>query len=326
LSRITEPSTGSLTIRGRIASLLEVGTGFHPELTARENIFLNGSILGMTRNEIKSKFQQIVDFAEVEKFLDTPVKRFSSGMYVRLAFSVAAHLEPEILLVDEVLADGDAQFQKKCLGKMEEVSSQEGRTILFVSHNMSAIANLCPKSILIDGGEIKFIGNTIDAINLYNSEIVKMDLSWEGDLGNEFAKIKKANVSPLGEIFTDMQVSISLEIDILKPIQNLVLGFWLISEFGVVLSYVLFDDYIENPNEVTNPGYYIKKFVIPENTLAKGTYYIKFDVGSHNYMGIYQGTLLSFSLMNRGNLGCRFPVGSQMNFSGLFRPKWSIEK
>lgn len=326
LSRITEPSDGTLTIRGRIASLLEVGTGFHPELTARENIFLNGSILGMTRNEIKSKFQQIVDFAEVEKFLDTPVKRFSSGMYVRLAFSVAAHLEPEILLVDEVLAVGDAQFQKKCLGKMEEVSSQEGRTILFVSHNMSAIANLCPKSILIDGGEIKFIGNTIDAINLYNSEIVKMDLSWEGDQGNEFARIKKAYVSPLEEIYTDMQVSISIEIDILKPIQNLVLGFWLISEFGVVLSYVLFDDYIETPNEVTNPGYYIKKFIIPENTLAKGTYYIKFDVGSHNYMGIYQGTLLSFSLMNRGNLGCRFPVGSQMNFSGLFRPKWSIEK
>lgn len=325
LSRITDPSSGKLVIRGRIASLLEVGTGFHPELTARENIYLNGSILGMTRNEIKSKFDQIVEFAEVKNFLDTPVKRFSSGMYVRLAFSVAAHLEPEILLVDEVLAVGDAQFQKKCLGKMEEVSSQEGRTILFVSHNMSAIANLCTRSILIDGGEIKFFGNTLDAINMYNNEIVKMDLTWEGSLGNDYALLKKAYINPLEEIFTDMPISITLEIEILKTIQNLVLGFWLVSEFGVVLSYVLFDDYIEDPNEETLPGYYVKKFVIPANTLAKGTYYIKFDVGSHNYIGIYQGTLLSFSLLNRGNTGCRFPVGSHMNFSSLFRPNWSTE-
>ena len=325
LSRITDPSSGKLVIRGRIASLLEVGTGFHPELTARENIYLNGSILGMTRNEIKSKFDQIVEFAEVKDFLDTPVKRFSSGMYVRLAFSVAAHLEPEILLVDEVLAVGDAQFQKKCLGKMEEVSSQEGRTILFVSHNMSAIANLCTRSILIDGGEIKFFGNTLDAINMYNNEIVKMDLTWEGSLGNDYALLKKAYINPLEEIFTDMPISITLEIEILKTIQNLVLGFWLVSEFGVVLSYVLFDDYIEDPNEETLPGYYVKKFIIPANTLAKGTYYIKFDVGSHNYIGIYQGTLLSFSLLNRGNTGCRFPVGSHMNFSSLFRPNWSTE-
>ena len=145
ISRITEPTTGQISIRGRVASLLEVGTGFHPELTGRENIFLNGAILGMTRSEIKTKFDEIVDFAEVEKFLDTPVKRYSSGMYVRLAFSVAAHLEPEILVVDEVLAVGDAQFQKKCLGKMEDVSQKEGRTVLFVSHNMSAMQSLCNK-------------------------------------------------------------------------------------------------------------------------------------------------------------------------------------
>ena len=139
LSRITEPSTGRIKINGRIASLLEVGTGFHPELTGRENIFLNGAILGMTRQEIKSKFDEIVAFAEIEKFLDTPVKRYSSGMYVRLAFAVAAHLEPEILIVDEVLAVGDAQFQKKCLGKMEDVAEKEGRTVLFVSHQMASI-------------------------------------------------------------------------------------------------------------------------------------------------------------------------------------------
>jgi lipopolysaccharide transport system ATP-binding protein len=143
LSRITEPTTGRVQIKGRVASLLEVGTGFHPELTGRENIFLNGAILGMSKVEIRRKFDEIVAFAEVEKFLDTPVKRYSSGMYVRLAFAVAAHLEPEILVVDEVLAVGDAAFQKKCLGKMEDIATHEGRTILFVSHNMGAIKALC---------------------------------------------------------------------------------------------------------------------------------------------------------------------------------------
>src|SRR5450432_4124983 len=159
LSRITEPSTGQVTIRGRVASLLEVGTGFHPELTGRENIFLNGSILGMTRVEIVRKFNEIVAFAEVEKFLDTPVKRYSSGMYVRLAFAIAAHLEPEILIVDEVLAVGDAQFQQKCLGKMEDVS-KGGRTILFVSHNMTAVTRLCGRCILLEGGSIQTQGAT----------------------------------------------------------------------------------------------------------------------------------------------------------------------
>jgi len=152
LSRITEPTTGSVRLKGRVASLLEVGTGFHPELTGRENIFLNGAILGMGRAEIKKKFDEIVDFAEIERFLDTPVKRYSSGMYVRLAFAVAAHLEPEILIVDEVLAVGDAQFQKKCLGKMEDVSAKEGRTVLFVSHNMGAIKNICSRTLLFSSG------------------------------------------------------------------------------------------------------------------------------------------------------------------------------
>lgn len=180
LSRISEPTSGKITIKGRVASLLEVGTGFHPELTGRENIFLNGAILGMTRSEIKSKFDEIVDFAEVEKFLDTPVKRYSSGMYVRLAFAVAAHLEPEILIVDEVLAVGDAQFQKKCLGKMDDVSKKDGRTVLFVSHNMDVIANLCNKSIYLKKGELMKYDDTRFVIdnylrdnkNIENSKIV----------------------------------------------------------------------------------------------------------------------------------------------------------
>jgi lipopolysaccharide transport system ATP-binding protein len=164
LSRITEPTTGRVEIRGRVASLLEVGTGFHPELTGRENIYLNGAILGMTRREIRSKFDEIVDFAEVEKFLDTPVKRYSSGMYVRLAFAVAAHLEPEILVVDEVLAVGDASFQKKCLGKMKEVSAGEGRTVLFVSHNMRAIDTLCNSALLLEKGLVKTCSHDVKAI------------------------------------------------------------------------------------------------------------------------------------------------------------------
>ncbi len=167
LSRITEPTAGRITLRGRVASLLEVGTGFHPELTGRENIFLNGAILGMSRTEIRKKFDEIVAFAEVEKFLDTPVKRYSSGMYVRLAFAVAAHLEPEILVVDEVLAVGDAEFQKKCIGKIDEVSRREGRTVLFVSHNMGAITNLCPSAFWLEHGSIRERGAARDIITKY---------------------------------------------------------------------------------------------------------------------------------------------------------------
>jgi lipopolysaccharide transport system ATP-binding protein len=181
LSRITEPSAGRVEIKGRVASLLEVGTGFHPELTGRENVYLNGAILGMSRAEIKRKFDEIVAFAEVEKFLDTPVKRYSSGMYVRLAFAVAAHLEPEILVVDEVLAVGDAEFQKKCLGKMGEVAGQ-GRTVLFVSHNMVAIQHLCARALLLKGGRIALDEASQPVISHYLSDAVssnKIDLeSW----------------------------------------------------------------------------------------------------------------------------------------------------
>src|SRR5690242_6170159 len=167
LSRITEPTEGRVRLCGRVASLLEVGTGFHPELTGRENIFLNGAILGMTRAEIRRKFDEIVAFADIERFLDTPVKRYSSGMSVRLAFAVAAHLEPEILVVDEVLAVGDAEFQKKCLGKMGEVAALDARTILFVSHNMAAIESLCTRCIYLESGQVKFDGPTPEAIREY---------------------------------------------------------------------------------------------------------------------------------------------------------------
>lgn len=174
LSRVTAPTTGQIQVNGRMASLLEVGTGFHPELTGRENVFLNGAIMGMSKNEIRAKFDEIIDFSGVERYIDTPVKRYSSGMYVRLAFAVAAHLEPEILIVDEVLAVGDAEFQKKCLGKMKDVSGQ-GRTVLFVSHNMGAIQSLCSKAIYLKHGTIQQIGQTDKIISSYLSNELKME-------------------------------------------------------------------------------------------------------------------------------------------------------
>jgi len=185
LSRVTAPTKGSVKVKGRIASLLEVGTGFHPELTGRENVFLNGAILGMSKQEIRKKFDEIVDFAGIEKFIDTPVKRYSSGMYVRLAFAVAAHLEPEILVVDEVLAVGDAAFQKKAIGKMEDVSNKEGRTVLFVSHNMGVIKNLCSRSVLLQNGEKIFYDKTELTVSKYNQLLRNIRIDEFTDLNND---------------------------------------------------------------------------------------------------------------------------------------------
>ncbi|PCI30365.1 ABC transporter ATP-binding protein [Candidatus Wolfebacteria bacterium] len=203
LSKITPPTTGEIRMNGRVASLLEVGTGFHPELTGRENIFLNGAILGMTKKEIVERFDDIIEFSGVEKFLDTPVKRYSSGMYVRLAFAVAAHMEPDILIVDEVLAVGDAEFQKKSLGKLDSVSKKDGRTILFVSHNMSAIQRLCKRCILLEGGEIKMVGETKKVIDFYlhrKIEANKLSLEKRQDRsgsGNvQFTKCELVSITP----------------------------------------------------------------------------------------------------------------------------------
>ena len=208
LSKITSPTTGSIKVKGRIASLLEVGTGFHPDLTGKENMCLNGHILGMTKREIDNKFDEIVDFSGVEKYLDTPVKRYSSGMRVRLAFAVAAHLEPEILIVDEVLAVGDAEFQKKCLGKMKEVS-QQGRTVIFVSHNLVAVKSLCTKGIVMDQGKLIFSGSADEAVESYmNANASKVQptkafSSPDDAIGNEFIKIKSITVQPEKLFITD---------------------------------------------------------------------------------------------------------------------------
>jgi len=189
LSKVTAPTTGSVKVRGRIASLLEVGTGFHPELTGRENIFLNGAILGMTKAEIRSKFDEIVDFSGVERYIDTPVKRYSSGMYVRLAFAVAAFLEPEILIIDEVLAVGDAEFQKKCLGRMKDVSVNDGRTVLFVSHNMDAVRSLCNRAILMQQGMVNMIGPVADVVSKYY-EGIKVNMVSEFEIDTQKPSIK----------------------------------------------------------------------------------------------------------------------------------------
>jgi len=209
LSKITEPTEGVVKIKGRVSSLLEVGTGFHPELTGRENIYLNGAILGMTRHEINRKFDEIVAFSEIEKFLDTPVKRYSSGMYVRLAFAVAAHLEPEILIIDEVLAVGDAQFQKKCLGKMEEVG-REGRTVLFVSHNMAAIEQLTQKSLLLKSGLVECFGNTPHVLEHYRIDScedskVKYDVEeiHRRVIGSQSARILELRFEKAAPVFND---------------------------------------------------------------------------------------------------------------------------
>jgi len=225
LSRITEPTSGRIHIKGRVAVLLEVGTGFHPELTGRENIFLNGAILGMSRNEIQRKFDAIVDFAEVENFLDTPVKRYSSGMYVRLAFAVAAHLEPEILVVDEVLAVGDAAFQKKSLGKMEAVA-REGRTVLFVSHNLGAIQNLCTSCVLLDRGKLIDHGDPSKVVARYVSEGAVAAGSFEqGHLPDKPINLRKVSLSTAedeaaNEFSFDQKIRLAIEYEVNEPISS----------------------------------------------------------------------------------------------------------
>lgn len=235
LSRVTAPTTGSVKVKGRIASLLEVGTGFHPELTGKENIYLNGTILGMRKAEIKRKFDEIVDFAGVERYIDTPVKRYSSGMYVRLAFAVAAHLESEILIVDEVLAVGDAEFQKKCLGKMGEVSKGEGRTVLFVSHNMGSISQLCNNGILLQNGMLNEYGKTDAVIKNYLSNNDKVTSIYNNSTNENcynIAKIISNDGSPKSEFEYDECLIILLKINIIDYSENLEIALRLVDNLN----------------------------------------------------------------------------------------------
>ncbi len=237
LSRITQQTTGEITLRGRVASLLEVGTGFHPDLTGRENIFLNGAILGMTKAEIRGKLDEIIAFAEVEKFIDTPVKRYSSGMYVRLAFAVAAHLEPEILIVDEVLAVGDAAFQRKCLGKMQDVAST-GRTILFVSHSMAAVQRLCTKVLFLNAGKVGACGDVVTVSGMYISQGIKSGLEWRrpttarDDVCFEQIYLADKALKPLSFITSAQQLIVVMIIDLRSAPRDLQLSMSLSDEKG----------------------------------------------------------------------------------------------
>ncbi|WP_210519773.1 ABC transporter ATP-binding protein [Hymenobacter terricola] len=273
LSKVTAPTTGRVKVRGRIASLLEVGTGFHPELTGRENIFLNGAILGMTKDEIRSKFDEIVDFSGVERYIDTPVKRYSSGMYVRLAFAVAAFLEPEILIVDEVLAVGDAEFQKKCLGRMKDVSVNDGRTVLFVSHNMGAVTALCDKALVMSNGLVAFDGAVNKGMDYYLK------------LGNNAASSKYINENPkendllsvdllntVGESSTSFyfseEVVLKFKIVIRDTEKNFTLGFHIKDQ----TERKVFTSEINIKSIVSEPGVYAFQSIIPANVLTPNSY------------------------------------------------------
>ncbi len=285
LSRVTEPTDGEVKIRGRVGSLLEVGTGFHPELTGRENVFLNGAILGMRKEEIKKKFDEIVAFAEVEKLLDTPVKRYSSGMYVRLAFAVAAHLEPEILVVDEVLAVGDSQFQKKCLGKMGKVA-KEGRTVLFVSHNMPMIRFLCRSAILLNKGtliECDRTDNVIEKYLLDNNKESKMIVNlsnYPRSEGDQKAILEAWIENDKGEVITEVLMGSSIKICFRfksnKVLKNPGFGFGIENIYGQRIfslsNYIVCKDEIEQAREGISVCY------IPELTLLPGNYLISLSV------------------------------------------------
>jgi lipopolysaccharide transport system ATP-binding protein len=329
LSQITAPTTGMIKAHGRIASLLEVGTGFHPELTGRENVFLNGAILGMRKHEIKRKFDEIVDFSGVERYIDTPVKRYSSGMYVRLAFAVAAYLESEILIVDEVLAVGDAEFQRKCLGKMGDVSKGEGRTVLFVSHNMSAVSTLCNQGVYLKNGRLIANGSISTAISAYLGDMEVIETQeWEGNEGNDDLKIQHTIVypaDPVNGFHTSTDIFIEIEGEALKPVMDLVMGFRLWSQYDYELAYVLHDDE-EVEHTIFPAGKFTRKFKIPANTLAEGSYKIAFDFGIHNKAPIIKNQCnLSFSLVNISGLGRKYLVSSTKGFTSLVRTNWLVK-
>jgi lipopolysaccharide transport system ATP-binding protein len=297
LSRITEPTTGRITINGRVASLLEVGTGFHPELTGRENIFLNGAVLGMTRAEIRKKFDEIVAFAETEKFLDTPVKRYSSGMYVRLAFAVAAHLEPEILIVDEVLAVGDAQFQKKCLGKMEEVG-REGRTVLFVSHNMTAIRNLCDWIVWLNDGQICQIGSALEVSENYLRQNLRVGSLDEVQAAisslspDPTFRLEKVAIRQKGElgvtVLNGHPVEVEITYTVLQRTSGLRVYFDICDEERNLLIRTFNDDHADSMS-IIEPGHYLSRATIPANLLAPRSYELRVYGTIYNVRSIPPG-------------------------------------
>jgi len=318
LSRITEPTEGCAEIFGRVGSLLEVGTGFHPELTGRENIYLNGAILGMKKAEIDRKFDEIVAFAEVEKFMDTPVKRYSSGMYVRLAFAVAAHLEPEILLVDEVLAVGDAAFQKKCLGKMGEVA-QEGRTVFLVSHNMGAIRSLCARAVLLKDGKLQQDGDALDVVQSYLSEGIRngyAELHRDVSLDAQFLSIRVTDRNGTVTQMFDFseQVRLDVELEVRKPIQSPYLTVSIHTSLGVP---VLFSDQTGDAAQcLSSPGVYRIQALLPGALLAPDEYMVNLGISSSSEKRVVHNpkSVTSFQIMPLKGRRARIPAIIYVDF------------
>ncbi len=311
LSQITKPTTGRIEINGRVASLLEVGTGFHPELTGRENIYLNGTILGMTRKEVKEKFDDIVAFSGVEKFIDTPVKHYSSGMYVRLAFSVAAHLEPEILIIDEVLAVGDAEFQKKCIGKMSDVAAQ-GRTVLFVSHNIAAIKELCTKGIVLHHGEVQFSGNQTDAIDKYHEMNRGNVLSTQ--LKNEHVEILNFNIAPASGQFISISSGFIFSMDFMHQPSNgnLAVTFEVVNKDEIVVFH--HGEWICSEKN-SKQGRYSIQGTVPGNTLNAGNYFFNVIIAtSLHHVLIQAENIAQFEVENETL------AGNNSVLPGVLRP------
>ena len=333
LSRVTDPTEGFGEIHGRVGSLLEVGTGFHPELSGRENIFLNGAILGMRREEIIRKFDEIVDFSEVGKFIDTPVKRYSSGMYLRLAFAVAAHLEPEILVVDEVLAVGDAEFQRKCLGKMNDVA-QEGRTVLFVSHNMSAILRLTQEAIVLDNGRVAMRAPTPQAVDAYLNmgQTKQGERIWTGEefSAPPFEPVALRLLNHQGNVADTVNstegFTIELEYNLAEAISGLRVGFYLMTTRGefVFTSFDtddpgLFETYTSRP-----AGCYVSRCQIPPNLMNEGRFALGVNASSYRIKRYFQDDkALTFTVDATGAPGMHWPESRL----GPVRPKldWKIE-
>jgi lipopolysaccharide transport system ATP-binding protein len=338
LSRITKPTSGKAEIYGRVGSLLEVGTGFHNELSGRENIFLNGAILGMKRAEIEVKFDEIVAFSEIERFIDTPVKHYSSGMYMRLAFSVAAHLEPEILIVDEVLAVGDIAFQRKCLNKMRDVG-QKGRTVLFVSHDMQAVSRLCSRAIWIKDGKIAKEGETSAVVGEYLHEQSRTGAErvWEAAQapGDEYTRLRRVRVcDPEGETASALDirqpVGVEMTYDVLKEGKVLIPNFHFYNEQGVCLfiSHDWGDKWRKTPRE---PGEYVSTCRIPPNFLAEGTVFVKVAVTTYEPLEVHfvESDAVSFNVIDslegdsaRGDYAGQLPgvVRPILDWETKFRP------
>jgi lipopolysaccharide transport system ATP-binding protein len=334
LSKVTTPTVGKIKVKGRIASLLEVGTGFHPELTGRENIFLNGAILGMTKNEIRRKFDEIVAFSGVERYIDTPVKRYSSGMYVRLAFAVAAHLESEILIVDEVLAVGDAEFQNKCMGKMSDVTRNEGRTVLFVSHNMGAVKNLCRQTMVMERGGIKTIEPTIEAIEKYLSSDTELEryMSWDGDRrpGDNAVRLNSIKILDKEGTFeksltTEDDISVEIGYEVLQEMKDLRIVANILGYDGEEV-FSTSDFKYQHESRIRKPGIYRSRLTIPGNLLNLSRYYVSVDIDIPTQKAIVIGQIASFSIDELVNNELGITIARKP--SGIIHPvcKWDVEK